>query len=402
MRRAAGRWSAARPVLPRPPQRATTSRTCRPGRVVTVTSLPRLVWRTCAPCAVAVEPDGGRAHAARQGVPDRQPSKRRRAGVDLGHVALALAPGLDAAQRAVAEADVLARRPTAGGAAPAARPRAARGRGPGARRAAGGRPARSSRTGSTPARPSSDSACSARRSRRAGRPRRSPATGRSPATRRAARRACRACGGSRRRRCRARRTSARPRRRCSGSAGRARAGRSCPRRPPGSRCSARRSCARPCPRARRRSPCGTGRGCTGARPSSTGPRAPRAPRRRAPAPPAPATPARRRVSSASIGVWPIQCFWKDCTSSGIDQRVGVLARGRVPPGGLEALPRGPRRVARPRVRAVVAGGARQVRQVVEPADRVDGVVELLVAHARALDVAQALGPAVAVGVELRR
>ena len=41
-----------------------------------------------------------------------------------------------------------------------------------------------------------------------------------------------------------------------------------------------------------------------------------------------------------------------------------------------------------------------VGEVVEAADQVDGVVELLLAHALALDVAQALGPAVLVGVEL--
>ena len=51
-------------------------------------------------------------------------------------------------------------------------------------------------------------------------------------------------------------------------------------------------------------------------------------------------------------------------------------------------------------RRLVVLGLRQVGEVVEAADVVDGVVELLLAHAGALDVAQALRPAVVVGVEL--
>ena len=90
------------------------------------------------------------------------------------------------------------------------------------------------------------------------------------------------------------------------------------------------------------------------------------------------------VSSASIGVTPIQC----CPAAGccavvrVVERVGVLRHG--PPS--TTWPRSARaasaRGSAPRrsVAAVVLG-ARHVGEVVQAADQVDGVVELLVAHA---------------------
>ena len=83
-------------------------------------------------------------------------------------------------------------------------------------------------------------------------------------------------------------------------------------------------------------------------------------------------------------------------------RVRVLRpvwRAREPPGVLEPLVQPAGEVGRPLARAAVALGARQVGQVVEAADQVDGVVELLDAHAAPLHVAGALGPAVVVLVE---
>jgi hypothetical protein len=56
-------------------------------------------------------------------------------------------------------------------------------------------------------------------------------------------------------------------------------------------------------------------------------------------------------------------------------------------------------VLRPLGGAAVALGARHVGQVVQAADEVDGVVELLRPHAAALDVPGPLRPAVAVLVE---
>ena len=81
--------------------------------------------------------------------------------------------------------------------------------------------------------------------------------------------------------------------------------------------------------------------------------------------------------------------------AGVRERVGVGALGFHPPVVLELG--GELVGARLRRRVV-----RHVGVVVQAADVVDGVVELLGAHAGPLDVAVALGPAVAVLVELRR
>ena len=92
--------------------------------------------------------------------------------------------------------------------------------------------------------------------------RRRASTGRSPASRPAARRAC--C------RWRARRTSSPRWRRCSAAAGRGRGGRSCPRRRPGSRSSARRSRSRPRRPAPPPQPVWNSPGCPGASPLKHG------------------------------------------------------------------------------------------------------------------------------------
>ena len=109
------------------------------------------------------------------------------------------------------------------------------------------------------------------------------------------------------------------------------------------------------------------------------------------------------VSSASIGVTPIQC-WSCCWLFGPPTGASSIEsacwddRGH-PPRALEPLVQPAREVLRPRVRRPVALGARHVGQVVEAADQVHGVVELLDTHAAALDVARALRPAVPVLVE---
>ena len=82
------------------------------------------------------------------------------------------------------------------------------------------------------------------------------------------------------------------------------------------------------------------------------------------------------------------------------ERVGVLDRVGVPPRGVEARAQPVGEAGAQRSRAASLLGAGHVGEVVEAADQVDGVVELLLAHALALDVAEALGPAVLVGVEL--
>ncbi len=82
-------------------------------------------------------------------------------------------------------------------------------------------------------------------------------------------------------------------------------------------------------------------------------------------------------------------------------RVGVLVGvAAVPPRLLERRLQRCGSLRRPGRGARVALAAREVGEVAQAADRVDGVVELLLAHARALDVAQPFRPAVAVGVEL--
>ena len=77
------------------------------------------------------------------------------------------------------------------------------------------------------------------------------------------------------------------------------------------------------------------------------------------------------------------------------------ADGAEPPGARRSAPPCRRPCWSPSgavARVALAGG--HVGEVAQPADRVDGVVELLLAHALALDVAEPLGPAVLVGVEL--
>ena len=88
----------------------------------------------------------------------------------------------------------------------------------------------------------------------------------------------------------------------------------------------------------------------------------------------------------------------DLGVAGVVQRIGVLRDRRVPPRLLELAAQPVGQSGRPgRGRAVVLGAC-HVGQVVEAAHVVDAVVELLGAHARALDVARPLGPAVVVDV----
>ncbi len=92
---------------------------------------------------------------------------------------------------------------------------------------------------------------------------------------------------------------------------------------------------------------------------------------------------------------------EDLLVARVVEGVGVLLGGGTePPGLVEARLEVGGLAGRPPPGGGVALAGREVGEVAQPADRVDGVVELLLAHAAALDVAEPLGPAVLVGVEL--
>ena len=83
----------------------------------------------------------------------------------------------------------------------------------------------------------------------------------------------------------------------------------------------------------------------------------------------------------------------------LQQRVGVLLGGAVPPCALELALKPVGQAGRPRARGAVVLGVGHVGEVEQGPHVVDPVVQLLRAHARALDVARALGPAVAIDVQ---
>ena len=108
----------------------------------------------------------------------------------------------------------------------------------------------------------------------------------------------------------------------------------------------------------------------------------------------------RGASPVSIGVTPIQCCCWSCALLAPSESAYWLdaAFHHV---AVEARRAGGRRASSAQRSVVaVALGRGHLGEVGEPADQVDGVVELLLAHALALDVAEALGPAVLVGVEV--
>jgi len=80
----------------------------------------------------------------------------------------------------------------------------------------------------------------------------------------------------------------------------------------------------------------------------------------------------------------------------------MLRHTRHPPGGFEAALQGERLARGPILGVVVADALGHVGEIPESPDRVDGDIELLLPHAFSLDVAQPLGPAVSVMVELTK
>ena len=106
------------------------------------------------------------------------------------------------------------------------------------------------------------------------------------------------------------------------------------------------------------------------------------------------------VSSISIGVTPIQCFCWIRSLVALSESAYCLFTASHHCGSKRARSWSARPPAQRSVDAV-ALGLRHVREVIETADEVDGVVELLRTHVRAFDVAQALRPAVVIGVERR-
>ena len=169
------------------------------------------------------------------------------------------------------------------------------------------------------------------------------------------------------------------------------------------RWSARRSTARPCPSGPPPQPVWNRPRLPGRRRCSRGSRARRARSSPCSSAASPGTARRRPSARPPSASAPIQCFWKTarCPGRSASRRTGCA--WRVPPGRLELLRAARRRGRSPTSTvAVVALGRAPCRRGRKAADEVDGVVELLRAHARALDVAEALGPAVVVGVEAGR
>ena len=104
-------------------------------------------------------------------------------------------------------------------------------------------------------------------------------------------------------------------------------------------------------------------------------------------------------SSPSMGVWRIQCFWKDCRLPGsfresaywsavsnhqVSSKLWCSLRARLF-AHVEDI--------------TIVLGAGHVGQVVKTADVINGVVQLLRTHSAALDVAKALGPAVVIRIK---